>query len=101
MSSYIIKFIPLFGFQSTSQVEVENWIHCIHSAAASAFARQRGSSDVVKVLTDEINSIELKITDDEKLKKMAELQSKVVTDARNKQTIVDQVSFCFLQLTFF
>ena len=73
-------------------MEVENWIHCIHSAAASAFARQRGIPDVARALVNEIESIEVKISDDEKLKKMAELQSKVVTDARNKQTIVDQVS---------
>jgi len=81
-----------YYLQSTSQVEVENWIHCIHSAAASAFARQHGGSDVVRVLINEIKRIESKISDDEKLKKMAELQSKVVADARNKQKIVDQVS---------
>ncbi|XP_065057687.1 protein still life, isoforms C/SIF type 2-like isoform X1 [Rhopilema esculentum] len=81
-----------YYLQTTSQVEVENWIHCIHTAAASAFARQRGSSDVIAILVNEINNIESKIADDEKLRKMAELQSKVVTDARNKQTIVDQVS---------
>ena len=78
--------------QSTSQVEVENWIHCIHSAAASAFARQRRTGEnVVDVLLNQIDTLEGKITDDGKLKKMAELQSKVVTDARNKQTIFDQV----------
>ena len=79
--------------QSTSQVEVENWIHCIHTAAASAFARQHGDPDVTRALINEIERIETKISDDEKLKKMAELQSKVVTDARYKQTIVDQVCY--------
>eukprot|EP00112_Aurelia_sp_Birch-Aquarium-sp1_P015853 Seg3542.1 transcript_id=Seg3542.1/GoldUCD/mRNA.D3Y31 product="Protein still life isoforms C/SIF type 2" protein_id=Seg3542.1/GoldUCD/D3Y31 len=81
-----------YYLQTTNQVEVENWIHCIHSAAASAFARRRASDNVIAVLINEIKQIESKLIEDEKLKKMAELQSKVVADARNKQTIVDQVS---------
>ncbi len=79
---------------------MENWIHCIHSASASAFARQRGNGDnVVQILRNEIKRIEARIEDDEKLKKMAKLQSKVVSDVRNKQTIVDQVVFLSLPLT--
>eukprot|EP00794_Sanderia_malayensis_P002640 gene2640-3057_t len=82
-----------YYLQSTNQVEVENWIHCVHSAAACAFARQKGKGgNVPKFLRTEIKSLENKIVEDEKLRKMAELQSKVVTDLRNKQTIVDQVT---------
>ena len=46
---------------------------------------------MVQALASEITRVENKIQSDSKLKKMAELQSTVVTDVKNKQAFVEQV----------
>ena len=86
----------LFTHQATSQTEVENWIHCIHSSAATALSRRKGSDDVHALLKQEILTLSETLQTDEKLKKMAVLQLKVEKEAQARQTMNEQVSTSFL-----
>lgn len=65
----------------------------MHSMAASVLigSHQKSKDEMVQSLMERINTIDEKIASDSKLKKMAELQSTVVTDAKMKQQFVDQV----------
>ncbi|XP_027051520.1 T-lymphoma invasion and metastasis-inducing protein 1-like isoform X2 [Pocillopora damicornis] len=83
-----------YFFQASNQTDLENWITAIHSMAASvlAGAGQKGKHEMLRILTTEISRVEKKISSDSKLKKMAELQSTVVTDSKNKQAFLDQIS---------
>ena len=58
---------------------------------ASSRPGVRGKGEMVQALASEITRVENKIQSDSKLKKMAELQSTVVTDVKNKQAFVEQV----------
>ncbi|XP_056353134.1 rho guanine nucleotide exchange factor TIAM1 isoform X2 [Oenanthe melanoleuca] len=80
-----------FLFQTCSQTELENWITAIHSACATAVARQHHKEDTVKLLRTEIKKLEQKIDMDEKMKKMGEMQLSSVTDSKKKKTILDQI----------
>ena len=62
------------------------------AASVLAGSGQKGKHEMVHILTTEIKRVEAKISSDSKLKKMAELQSTVVTDSKNKQAFRDQVS---------
>lgn len=62
------------------------------AASVVAGSGQKGKREMVRILTTEIKRVEAKISSDSKLKKMAELQSTVVTDSKNKQAFLDQVS---------
>lgn len=79
------------SLQTSSQTELENWITAIHSACATAVARQHHKEDTVKLLKTEIKKLEQKIDMDEKMKKMGEMQLSSVTDSKKKKTILDQV----------
>lgn len=83
--------------QTCSQTELENWITAIHSACATAVARQHHKEDTVKLLKTEIKKLEQKIDMDEKMKKMGEMQLSSVTDSKKKKTILDQVNSCSCQ----
>lgn len=61
------------------------------AASVLAGPGQRGKHEMLHILTTEISRVEGKISSDSKLKKMAELQSTVVTDSKNKQAFLDQV----------
>lgn len=88
----ILTSFPLFpSLQTSSQTELENWITAIHSACATAVARQHHKEDTVKLLKTEIKKLEQKIDMDEKMKKMGEMQLSSVTDSKKKKTILDQV----------
>ncbi|KAL2305597.1 hypothetical protein Nmel_003434, partial [Mimus melanotis] len=80
-----------FLFQTCSQTELENWITAIHSACATAVARQHHRDDTLKLLRTEIKKLEQKIDMDEKMKKMGEMQLSSVTDSKKKKTILDQI----------
>ncbi|XP_029459470.1 T-lymphoma invasion and metastasis-inducing protein 1 isoform X2 [Rhinatrema bivittatum] len=80
-----------FLFQTFSQTELENWVTAIHSACASAVARQHHNEDTIKVLKSEIKKVEQKIDMDEKMKKMGEMQLSAVTDSKKKKTILEQI----------
>ncbi|XP_050835658.1 rho guanine nucleotide exchange factor TIAM1 isoform X3 [Serinus canaria] len=80
-----------FLFQTCSQTELENWITAIHSACATAVARQHHKEDTLKLLKTEIKKLEQKIDMDEKMKKMGEMQLSSVTDSKKKKTILDQI----------
>ncbi|NXT99312.1 TIAM1 protein, partial [Buphagus erythrorhynchus] len=80
--------------QTSSQTELENWITAIHSACATAVARQHHREDTLKLLRTEIKKLEQKIDMDEKMKKMGEMQLSSVTDSKKKKTILDQASSC-------
>ncbi|NXT09945.1 TIAM1 protein, partial [Prunella fulvescens] len=80
-----------FLFQTCSQTELENWITAIHSACATAVARQHHKEDTLKLLRTEIKKLEQKIDMDEKMKKMGEMQLSSVTDSKKKKTILDQI----------
>ncbi|XP_026508044.1 T-lymphoma invasion and metastasis-inducing protein 1-like isoform X1 [Terrapene carolina triunguis] len=80
-----------FLFQTSSQTELENWITAVHSACATAVARQHHKEDTVKLLKTEIKKLEQKIDMDEKMKKMGEMQLSSVTDSKKKKTILDQI----------
>ncbi|XP_064413497.1 rho guanine nucleotide exchange factor TIAM1 [Latimeria chalumnae] len=80
-----------FLFQTNSQTELENWITAIHSACATAIARQHHKEDTMKLLKSEIKKLEQKIDMDEKMKKMGEMQLSSVADAKKKKTILDQI----------
>lgn len=77
--------------QTCSQTELENWITAIHSACATAVARQHHREDTVRLLRAEIKKLEQKIDMDEKMKKMGDMQLSAVTDAKKRKTILDQV----------
>ncbi|XP_069017320.1 rho guanine nucleotide exchange factor TIAM1-like isoform X3 [Embiotoca jacksoni] len=80
-----------FLFQTCSQTELENWITAIHSACATAVARQHHREDTVRLLRAEIKKLEQKIDMDEKMKKMGDMQLSAVTDTRKRKTILDQI----------
>ena len=65
------------------------------AASVIAGPGQKGKHEMLQILSTEIKRIEAKISSDSKLKKMAELQSTVVSDSKNKQAFLDQVLFCF------
>lgn len=65
------------------------------AASVLAGPGQRGKHEMLRILTTEISRVEKKISSDSKLKKMAELQSTVVTDSKNKQAFLDQVYMKF------
>lgn len=65
------------------------------AASILAGPGQRGKHEMLRILTTEISRVEKKISSDSKLKKMAELQSTVVTDSKNKQAFLDQVYMKF------
>ncbi|XP_038076162.1 protein still life, isoform SIF type 1-like isoform X2 [Patiria miniata] len=85
-------FGDAYLLQSQSQIELENWITGIHSACASALARQHGKDDTIRLLKSEIHKRESKVESETKMKKMAELQLSVVTQAKNRQAIVNQIA---------
>ncbi|MGH0139003.1 UNVERIFIED_CONTAM: hypothetical protein FKN15_068323 [Acipenser sinensis] len=80
-----------FLFQTCSQTELENWITAIHSACATAVARQHHKDDTVKLLKMEIKKMEQKIDMDEKMKKMGEMQLSSVKDTKKRKTILEQI----------
>ncbi|XP_030633072.1 T-lymphoma invasion and metastasis-inducing protein 1-like [Chanos chanos] len=80
-----------FLFQTCSQTELENWITAIHSACATAVARQHHREDTVRFLRAEIKKLEQKIDMDEKMKKMGDMQLSAVTDTKKRKTILDQI----------
>uniref|UniRef100_A0A3Q2ZKT1 TIAM Rac1 associated GEF 1 n=1 Tax=Hippocampus comes TaxID=109280 RepID=A0A3Q2ZKT1_HIPCM len=80
-----------FLFQTCSQTELENWITAIHSACASAVARQHRREDTVRLVRAEIKKLEQKIDMDEKMKKMGDMQLAAVSDAKKRKTILDQI----------
>ncbi|KAK2846724.1 hypothetical protein Q5P01_009723 [Channa striata] len=80
-----------FLFQTYSQTELENWITAIHSACATAVARQHHREDTVRLLRAEIKKLEQKIDMDEKMKKMGDMQLSAVTDTKKRKTILDQI----------
>ncbi|XP_076002525.1 rho guanine nucleotide exchange factor TIAM1-like [Genypterus blacodes] len=80
-----------FLFQTCSQTELENWITAIHSACATAVARQHHRDDTVRLLRAEIKKLEQKIDMDEKMKKMGDMQLSAVTDTKKRKTILDQI----------
>ena len=77
--------------QTSGQTELENWITAIHSACATAVARQHHREDTVRFLRCEIKKLEQKIDMDEKMKKMGDMQLSAVTDAKKRKTILEQV----------
>ncbi|KAM9734115.1 rho guanine nucleotide exchange factor TIAM1-like isoform 2-T5 [Menidia menidia] len=80
-----------FLFQTCSQTELENWITAIHSACATAVARQHHREDTVRLLRAEIKKLEQKIDMDEKMKKMGDMQLSAVTESKKRKTILDQI----------
>ncbi|OQR72240.1 protein still life [Tropilaelaps mercedesae] len=54
-------FGDAYLFQAPCQVELENWIHSIHSACAAAFARHRGRTGTLHLLQEEIYRLEKEI----------------------------------------
>lgn len=93
------SWFPLPCVQTSSQTELENWITAIHSACATAVARQHHKEDTVKLLKTEIKKLEQKIDMDEKMKKMGEMQLSSVTDSKKKKTILDQVNSCLCEVS--
>nr|XP_057935458.1 rho guanine nucleotide exchange factor TIAM1 isoform X2 [Doryrhamphus excisus] len=80
-----------FLFQTCSQTELENWITAIHSACATAVARQHHREDTVRLLRAELKKLEQKIDMDEKMKKMGDMQLSAVTEVKKRKTILDQI----------
>ncbi|XP_030009863.1 T-lymphoma invasion and metastasis-inducing protein 1-like isoform X2 [Sphaeramia orbicularis] len=80
-----------FLFQTSGQTELENWITAIHSACATALARQHHREDTVRLLRTEIRKLEQKIDMDEKMKKMGDMQLSTVTDAKKRKAILEQI----------
>lgn len=89
-------FLLSIPTQTSSQTELENWITAIHSACATAVARQHHREDTVRLLRAEIKKLEQKIDMDEKMKKMGDMQLSAVTDTKKRKTILEQVIFNFL-----
>ncbi|XP_054711975.1 protein still life, isoform SIF type 1-like [Uloborus diversus] len=85
-------FGDAYLFQAPCQVELENWIHSIHSACAAAFARHRGKTGTLHLLQEEIFRLEKDIESDSRMKHMAELQLTVVADSDSRQSLTAQIS---------
>lgn len=85
----------VMSIQATSQTEVENWIHCIHTSASGALARRKGKENITAMLREEMKTLQGKMQSDEKLKKMAVLQLKIEKDSNIRQNITDQVGNLF------
>ena len=81
-----------YYLQSTKQAEVDNWIHCIHSAAAMALSRRKSNDNIAACLGKEIELLTQKLESEEKLKKMAELQLTVETEQHSRQNMTGQIS---------
>lgn len=90
LTSELLLSVPT---QTCSQTELENWITAIHSACATAVARQHHREDTVRLLRAELKKLEQKIDMDEKMKKMGDMQLSAVTDTKKRKTILDQVGF--------
>lgn len=80
-----------YYLQATSQTEVDNWIHCIHSAAAMAMARKKGLENITVMLKQEIDRLNEALLSDERLKKMAILQLKMEKETQMKHSITEQI----------
>lgn len=93
LTSDLLLSVPT---QTSSQTELENWITAIHSACATAVARQHHREDTVRLLRAEIKKLEQKIDMDEKMKKMGDMQLSAVTDTKKRKTILEQVIFNYL-----
>ncbi|KAG8188453.1 hypothetical protein JTE90_008018 [Oedothorax gibbosus] len=85
-------FGDAYLFQAPCQVELENWIHSIHSACAAAFARHRGKTGTLHLLQEEIFRLEKEIEADSRMKHMAELQLTVVADQDSRHSLTEQIS---------
>ncbi|XP_021361265.1 protein still life, isoform SIF type 1-like [Mizuhopecten yessoensis] len=85
-------FGDAYLFQALSPTEVDSWICAVHSACASAFARQHGKDNTLRLMKSELHKLETNIDVDVKMKKMAELQLTVVKDPRSRQAIIKQIS---------
>ncbi|XP_033741186.1 protein still life, isoform SIF type 1-like isoform X2 [Pecten maximus] len=84
-------FGDAYLFQALSPTEVDSWICAVHSACASAFARQHGKDNTLRLMKSELHKLETNIDVDVKMKKMAELQLTVVKDPRSRQAIIKQI----------
>ncbi|XP_071956692.1 protein still life, isoforms C/SIF type 2-like isoform X2 [Antedon mediterranea] len=84
-------FGDAYLLQAPTQIELENWITAIHSACSSAFARQHGKDDTLKLLRTYFQKLEQQIDNEGKMKKMAELQLTVVKEQKNKDAIKNQI----------
>ncbi|XP_071502543.1 protein still life, isoforms C/SIF type 2-like [Diadema antillarum] len=85
-------FGDAYLLQADNQIELENWVTAIHSACSSAFARQHGKDDTLRLLRTQTHKLEGQIDQENKTKKMAELQLMTVSDAKNRQAIMNQIS---------
>ncbi|XP_032228950.1 protein still life, isoform SIF type 1 isoform X2 [Nematostella vectensis] len=83
-----------YYFQAANQTDLENWVTAIHSMAASLLTGPgpKSKDEMLRILNKRSKETEERIESDSKLKKMAELQSSVVTDHKTKQQFVDQIS---------
>lgn len=77
--------------QAPNQIELENWTIAIHSACSSAFTRQHGKEETLRLLRLEAQKLEEQIELETKTKKMAELQLSTVSDHKNRQAIASQI----------
>ncbi|XP_071818860.1 protein still life, isoforms C/SIF type 2-like isoform X3 [Apostichopus japonicus] len=80
-----------YFLQAPNQIELENWTIAIHSACSSAFTRQHGKEETLRLLRLETHKLEDKIELETKTKKMAELQLSTVSDPKNRQAIASQI----------
>ncbi|XP_030850377.1 protein still life, isoforms C/SIF type 2 isoform X3 [Strongylocentrotus purpuratus] len=85
-------FGDAYLLQADNQIELENWVTAIHSACSSAFARQHGKDDTLRLLRSQNQKLEAQIDQENKTKKMAGLQLMTVSDAKNRLAIVNQIS---------
>ncbi|KAM9354287.1 rho guanine nucleotide exchange factor TIAM2 isoform 2-T4 [Pholidichthys leucotaenia] len=81
----------VYLFQASNQTDLENWVTAVHSASASLLAKRRGKEDTVRLLRLQVAALLQKIDMDGKMKKMAELQLTVVSEARNRRAIENQI----------
>ena len=89
--SFLKHSISSLPLQTSSQTELENWITAIHSACATAVARQHHREDTVRLLRAETKKLEQKMDMDEKMKKMGDMQLSAVSDTKKRKTILEQV----------
>ncbi|XP_077971475.1 uncharacterized protein LOC120345627 isoform X2 [Styela clava] len=83
--------------QANTQTEVDGWIQAIHVEAATLVARNLSGGEestrknIKNYLKQEIDKMKHEIEEDEKMRKMAELQMSLVTDVKSKKAITDQI----------
>jgi hypothetical protein len=81
-----------YNMQACDQAAVDDWIRCIHSAAALSMTSQANKLKALEILQDTINANNEALEREKQMKNAAELQLNATSHHTNKSTIIKQVT---------